>query len=336
MIDILMFSSDLNTHFMSMHIDEQRRHVLTRIRKTKQGIKVKESDHNVLLSEFKCKVKPSEEKNILELYNLKNKECQANFKSYTSETNMLSSTVTEEGDIDAVVKRFMKKLEGCIAINFKKVRVKESKMKIDTTPYDKIRNLKDKDDCESKREIEKAQKDIAEAALQNFINMKKELSKLKPGEGKIDSKQMWKLKKKLCPRNREAHSVMNDKHGNIITSEKALKESALQVYEERLKGNKMETHLKQLEKDTNTLCEIRVRTSQTNKTQEWTLEDLKEVLKQLGNDKSRDPEGHINEIFKESVAGTDLLKATLKLMNLIKKKQKYPHILEKCNISSIL
>ena len=95
---------------------------------------------------------------------------------------MLSSTVTEEGDIDAVVKRFMKKLEGCIAINFKKVRLKESKMKIDTTPYDK-------DDCESKREIEKVQKDIAEAALQNFINMKKELSKLKPGEGKIETEK---------------------------------------------------------------------------------------------------------------------------------------------------
>ena len=89
---------------------------------------------------------------------------------------MLSSTVTEEGDIDAVVKRFMKKLEGCIAINFKKVRVKESKMKLDTTPYDKIRNLKDKDDCESKREIEKVQEDIAEAALQNFTKVKKELS----------------------------------------------------------------------------------------------------------------------------------------------------------------
>ena len=73
-IDILMFSSDLNTHFMSMHIDEQRRHVLTRIRKTKQGVKVKESDHNVLLSEFKCKVKPSEGKYDFELYNLKNKE----------------------------------------------------------------------------------------------------------------------------------------------------------------------------------------------------------------------------------------------------------------------
>ena len=112
----------------------------------------------------------------MKLYNLKNKECQANFKSYTSETNMLSSTVTEEGDNDAVVKRFIKKREGCTAINFKKVKVKESKVKLDTTPYDKIRNLKDKDDCESKREIEKVQEDIAEAALQNFTKVKKELS----------------------------------------------------------------------------------------------------------------------------------------------------------------
>ena len=59
------------------------------------------------------------------------------------------------------------------------------------------------------------------------------------------------------------------------------------------------------------------------------------VLKQLGKDKARDPEGYANEIFKEEVAGTDLLKAILKIMNLIKKKQKYPKVLEKCKITSI-
>ena len=128
---------------------------------------------------------------------------------------------------------------------------------------------------------------------------------------------------------------MNDKHGNLISSDKALKERALEVYKERLSGNKIEKHLEELERDTNLLCEIRVKTSQRNKTQAWTMDDLKDVLKQLGNDKSRDPEGYINEIFKESVAGSDLLEATLKIMNLIKKKQRYPQILEKCNISSI-
>ena len=128
---------------------------------------------------------------------------------------------------------------------------------------------------------------------------------------------------------------MNDKYGNLITSDKALKEAALEAYNDRLKGNKIETHLEDLEKDTNTLCEIRVKMSKANKTEPWTMCDLKEVLKQLGNNKARDPEGHSNELFKESVAGTDLLEAVLKIMNLIKTKQKYPKILEKCNITSI-
>ena len=51
-IDIVMFSSDMNYNFKSLIIDEDRKHVLTRVRKTKNGSTVKESDHNVLLSEF--------------------------------------------------------------------------------------------------------------------------------------------------------------------------------------------------------------------------------------------------------------------------------------------
>ena len=54
-----------------MHIDENRRHVLTKIRKNKNGITVKENDHNVIVSEFQCKLKPNEDKNVTEFYNLK-------------------------------------------------------------------------------------------------------------------------------------------------------------------------------------------------------------------------------------------------------------------------
>ena len=78
-IDHVLFSQDLEKHFESMHIDEERKHVLTRIRKTKNGIKVKESDHNVLVSEFKCKVKHDPDKQVNEVYNLKNSDCQAEF-----------------------------------------------------------------------------------------------------------------------------------------------------------------------------------------------------------------------------------------------------------------
>ena len=65
------------------------------------------------------------------------------------------------------------------------------------------------------------------------------------------------------------------------------------------------------------------------------MDDLKLAIKQLGKEKSRDPDGLINELFKEEVAGDDLLLAMLRLMNLIKSRQQYPKQLEKCNITSI-
>ena len=95
------------------------------------------------------------------------------------------------------------------------------------------------------------------------------------------------------------------------------------------------SHLKELEEDVNTLCEIRVELSKSNKAVPWTIEDLKEALKHLKKDKARDPEGHSNDIFKEGVAGSDLMKAVLKVMNMIKKKQVYPKSMEKCNITSL-
>ena len=165
--------------------------------------------------------------------------------------------------------------------------------------------------------------------------MKVELVKLKQVDGQIDSKVLWKLKKKLFPKMCDPPTAINNEHGNLVTADKALKKRLVEGFEERLKGNKMESHLTDLENYTNTLCEIQVKLSKTKKTTPWTKDDLKDALKQLGNGKSRDPEGHINELFKESVAGSDLFEAVLKPMNLIKSKQQYPKILEKCNVMSI-
>ena len=122
---------------------------------------------------------------------------------------------------------------------------------------------------------------------------------------------------------------MTDKNGNLLTSDKAIQSRALEAYSERLENNKTEPHLKDLEIDTNELRDVRLKVSKRKKTPLWDMDDLKLALKQLGKEKSRDPEGFNNELFKEEVAGEDLLLAVLKLMNLIKKKQKYPTILEK-------
>ena len=55
-IDIVMFSHDMTPHFVSLNIDEQKVHVLKSIKKCKRGIKIKESDHNVIETEFNCKI----------------------------------------------------------------------------------------------------------------------------------------------------------------------------------------------------------------------------------------------------------------------------------------
>ena len=51
------------------------------------------------------------------------------------------------------------------------------------------------------------------------------------------------------------------------------------MYADRLAGNTIEAHLKDLEDDTNALCDIRVKLAKNNKTEAWTMLDLKEVLK---------------------------------------------------------
>ena len=174
-IDIVLFSNDLRKHLVSMHVDEERRHVLTRITKTKKGqLKVKESDHNVVITEFDCKMK-TYKKDVVEVYNLTNKDCQVAFKKYTSETNMLSTSINEEGDIDQVINKFMKKLNGCIAVNFKKVRINAGKSIKDDDLFTKMRKLKEKTDPASKEELNKVIQAIANEANNNFSKLKKNL-----------------------------------------------------------------------------------------------------------------------------------------------------------------
>ena len=197
-----------------------------------------------------------------------------------------------------------------------------------------MRDLKDKTDLESQSELKKVKEAIADAAYTKFKIFKDEVDSLKQNES-LNANKLWRLKKKLCPNSRDPPSAMRDSKGNLLTSDDLIKKLALDTYTERLKGNTIEDNLREHEQETNKLCEARMKLVKLNKTESWDMDDLREAIKKLGKDKSRDAQGHANEIFKEEVAGSDLLKAVLKLMNLIKQRQTYPKIMEKCNITSL-
>ena len=45
---------------------------------------------------------------------------------------------------------------------------------------------------------------------------------MKPEEEKIDAQTFWKIKKRLFPKSMDPPSVMMDKDGNILTTDKAI------------------------------------------------------------------------------------------------------------------
>ena len=333
-IDMLLFSSDLQQYFTSLLIDEKRKHVLTKIRNTKNGVIKKESDHHVLLSEFKD-ISFTTNKTNYTIYNLKNIVCQERFKEYTSQTKMLSSIFDSSDDINMLAKRFLKKLDGCIAINFKKIRVSHTKESDEDKLYKKMRELKDKEDNKSKTELDNIIKDIANLSEEKYQKVMEDLNSMKPSEGKIDSQKFWKIKRKMCKLNIDPPAAMFDSDGTLLTSNCDIQARALEVYTDRLKGNKIEKRLEDYEKEINELCKSRLKLCKLNKAKAWTMEDLDMAIKDLDRGKSRDALGYANEIIKDEVAGTDLKLATLRFMNHIRKEQKFPDCLQACNITSL-
>ena len=182
-IDLVLLSNDVVPNFVSLKVDEERKHVITRITKTKKGIKTKESDHNVLWTEFDFKVNEITDKPKIELYNLKNKENQKSFKEYTSKNNALSSIFESEDNLDKLTERFVHKLNGCISMNFRKIRTSTREKPTCTELFDKMRSLKGKDDPKNKKELEKVKAEIAEASKRNLEIIKEEISKMKPNKG---------------------------------------------------------------------------------------------------------------------------------------------------------
>ena len=71
------------------------------------------------------------------------------------------------------------------------------------------------------------------------------------------------------------------------------------------------------------------------KTPQWTLFHLENALKRLKSNKTRDPHGMINELFKTGLIGFDLKSGILMLLNGIKDCMKIPEFMQWANITSI-
>ena len=280
-IDLMIISGDMVDDLVSLHVDEEKNHSLTTMRKNKKG---KPSDHNCLIGKFDFKWSRGIKKHKTELFNFKNESGIAKFKELTSNTDILSSIVNKNSDINIATKKFIKRINGYLHKCFKKKKKKcEVKNKDISKLFDRRRILRSKTDDDSKIELGKVEAKLAEKCdKENYIKIKNELVGIESDEGGYNAGKFWKLKKKLCPKNRDPPTAMLDKQGNLVTGAKGIEkltvEHYIKVLENRIMINKNMEHLKVAKED---LCQKRLELCKLNKSDPWTMDQLDIVLAYL-------------------------------------------------------
>ena len=337
-IDFVIVCDQMIDMITGLQIDEEKKFVLTKYTKTKNGVKIQESDHNSLITNVKSVWNKTEAVKRKELYNLKDKKCLKRFKEMTTKGKFLSAVFSDKNkNISVQTKQFIKRLRYCISKCFKKIRICKPKINSRLTElFNKRRILKDKKDENSVYILKQVERSLAEmCAEDNMKIINKACQKLPCDSGGMNAGKLWKLKKKLTGISSGPPTAMMDSHGNLVTSSIAIEKLTIDMYKERLTTNKISDGLQLYQVQRETLCDQRLVKAQSNKTPEWTLSDLNIVLKQLKSNISRDPLGLCNELFKCGNSGNDLKLAVLKLMNGIKNQQLFPEILGYCNITSL-
>ena len=83
------------------------------------------------------------------------------------------------------------------------------------------------------------------------------------------------------------------------------------------------------------LFNLRIDLAKRRKSQPWTLTHLEAAIKYLKKDKARDPNGLINELFKDEVAGKDLKISILSLLNKIREENFIPDFVQLADVATI-
>ena len=283
-IDFILISSDLEKHVKSMHVDEERINVLTKVMKKnkRKDLDIKESDHNTIDVVLDIAWREDKTVSYVEVFKFADKESLAKFKTLTTNTNQLSKIFDTEKDLNVQTKKFLKRLNGFVNQSFKKVKITNKPDKVLESLYNKRRILRSQTSESSKLELAKVDEELAERYSEKmFKQIKDELEDIESEDGGFNSGKLWKLKKKLSPNNADPPTAMKDPKGNLLTTDTEVKNEAVKHYLRVFKDKPMENKLSHLKQPREDLCKERIEIAKKNKTPPWTKEDVINVLKSL-------------------------------------------------------
>ena len=190
-LDFVLVSQDLENYIKKVVVDENRVNILTKVTQNKHGTKtVSKDDHNIIEPNLNVNWNKSLTKDRVEMYNIKNKQCQEKFKEYTNNTDIFDSSK----DLNILTKKFLKRLNGCISKCFTKNRnTKNGNSKLFKL-YEKLHKFK-KDKLD--KEIKDTEEEIASETVEIILE---ETKGLDSENGGFNTGHMWKLKKKIIPK----------------------------------------------------------------------------------------------------------------------------------------
>ena len=186
------------------------------------------------------------------------------------------------------------------------------------------------------KELKDVEDQIVEIeASKNTDTVKEHIETLETLDGNFSQMGMWKLKQKLCPVAVDPPMAKLDDKGNLITSPEALKQLYIETYRNRLSHRIMKPEYNDIFLLKTELWMSRLSTIKTVKTNHWECEKLDAVLKGLKNNKTMDPCGYVNELFKHGCIGSDLKNALSMFFNGTKSNQLIPMFVTLANITTI-
>ena len=351
MLDFFLINDKLRPFFKEMIIDEERNFCLSNIAQIKKNGRIIETDHNAMIAEFNLTVdakKPVRE----EMFNFRNRKCQEAFKEATEMNEELLDCFDNNLQFKDQSKTWLKCFNSVIRNSFRKVRIVDNKkkqnVKMRTMLNSRIemkQNMKRKNISEEMRDqiefrIKQIEEDIEKEVTEEFqtevIKTLREFGGVEDTIGGDKRKKMWKVLKKHYPKISPSIPVgKKDQRGNIITNHEGLKQLYLQTYVNRLRNRPIKQGFENIRKMKTELFELRLELSKHQKSLPWTMKKLEIAIKGLKKDKARDPNGLINEIFKEGVAGANLKLSLLKFFNKMKEENFIPEFVKMADVATI-
>ena len=335
-LDFVCVSENLETYIKSLSIDHRREYPLSSYLKDKP----KHSDHFTLIIDLDIQYQRRKKVRV-EQFNFHSQEGLDKLKMIlNSENNLLNCFNTDknpERQIEDWFLAFDKILGRC----FKKVRITDTRKETEESKLFKERTelvQKLKRDPGNVQLVE--EKDEVELKLSKLVSkdnmekISKNFSKLDQTEGESFSQGIWDLKKKLFPKITPTPPAAKiDVTGRMVTDPIGLKKLYKETFAHRLRSRPPKESVTDIIELQKKLLEKRLAVTEDEVSPDWTELDVKTVLKNLKNGKSRDPLGLINEIFK--VEGSDLVKSLTIMMNTVKKTQTSPEPFTIKNVTTV-